>query len=152
MRAAPLRLHIAASPQLAGILALAHVAAIVCAILFLPVWWMRAPACVAIVVSLVFHVRRDALQRTGDAVTEIHLRDGGYCELTLLNEDILAGNIEGTTFVAPLLMVVNVRLDDRAGRRSVILMPDSAPSQELRQARVWLRHRARPDDPASRPL
>lgn len=152
MRAAPLHLHIAASPQLAGILTLAHGAAIASATSFLPAWWMRALACMAIAVSLVFHVRRDALHLAGDAVTDIHARDGGQCELTLLNGHILAGNIEGTTFVAPLLTVVNVRLAGRGGWRSAILLPDSAPAQDLRQARVWLRHRARAGDPASRPL
>jgi toxin CptA len=152
MRAPPLRLQIAASPLLAGALALAHGAAIACAVAFLPGWWMPVLASAALTGSLVFHVRRDALQLSGRAVTEILLRDGGSGEFTLLNGDTLAGNIEGSTFVAPLLIVINVRPAGRGRRRTAVLLPDSAPAQDLRRVRVWLRHRVRPDMPASGPL
>src|SRR5260221_2436796 len=128
MRAPPLRLQIAASPLLAGALSLAHGAAIACAVGFLPGWWMPALASAALTVSLVFHVRRDALQLSGDAVTEIVLRDGGYDEFTLLNGDTLAGNIEGSTFVAPLLIVINIRPAGRGGRRAAGLVAPRCPS------------------------
>jgi toxin CptA len=146
---APLHLQIMPSRLLAGALALVHGTAILCAILFLPGWWMPALACLALSCSLVFHVRRDALQLAGDAVTALLLRDGGQCELTLLNGDALAGNIEGSTFVAPLLVVINVCPAPPGRRHSVVLMPGSAPAEDLRRVRVWLRHRARQDRPAS---
>ncbi|HEX7954640.1 MAG TPA: protein YgfX [Burkholderiales bacterium] len=149
MRAAPLRLRVEPSRLLAGVLALGHGTAFACATWFLPAWWMRALAGVALVSSLVFHVRRDALQLAGDAITEMQLHDAGRCELTLRNGTVLAGNLEDSTFVAPLLTIVNVRQHGRAGRRSVILVADSAPQQDRRQLRVWLRHRARSDARAS---
>ncbi|MBI3528544.1 MAG: hypothetical protein HY067_11320 [Betaproteobacteria bacterium] len=152
MRASPLRLRIAASPLLASALLLAHGAAIACAILFLPGWWMPALASAAIAGSLVFHIRRDALQLSGYAVTELLLRDGARCEFTLRNGEKLAGNIEGSTFVAPLLIVINVSSEQWGRRRTAILMPDSAPAEDLRRIRVWLRHRVRPDSPASGPF
>ena len=152
MHAPPLRLQIVASPLLAGALALAHSTAILCSILFLPGWWMPGLACVALTVSLVFHVRRDALQLSGTAVTGLLLRDGGQCELTLSDGGALSGNIEGSTFVAPLLVVINVRPAGPGRSRSVVLMPDSALAEDLRRVRVWLRHRAQPDMPVSGPL
>lgn len=152
MHAPPLHLQIAASPLLAGALALAHGVAILCAILFLPGSWMPGLASAVIAGSLVFHVRREALQLSGRAVTELLLKEGGPCELTLLNGAVLTGNVEGSTFVAPLLIVINVRPVGPGRPRSVILMPDSAPAQDLRRLRVWLRYRVRPDMPASGPL
>jgi toxin CptA len=152
MHAPPLRLRIAASPLLAGALSLAHGVAILCAILFLPGWWMPALASAAIAGSLVFNVRREALQLSGRAVTGLLLRDGGQCEFTLLNGGILEGNIAGSTFVAPLLIVINVSPVGPGRPRSVVLMPDSAPAQDLRRLRVWLRYRVRPDLTASGPL
>lgn len=149
MRAPPLRLQIAPSPLLAGALLLVHGGAIVCAVLFLPGWWLPSLIAATVAASLVFHVRRDALQQSGDAVSEILLKDGGQCELVLLNGDILTGNIEGSTFVAPLLTVINVRPKGSGRSRAAILMPGSAPAQDLRRVRVWLRHRAQPDTPAS---
>ena len=152
MHAPPLRLQIAASPLLAGALALAHGAAILCAILFLPGWWMPGLASAALAGSLVFSTRREALQLSGRAVTGLLVRDGGQCELTLLNGGILAGNIAGSTFVSPLLIVINVSLVGPGRPRSVVLMPDSAPAQDLRRLRVWLRYRVRPHLSASGPL
>ena len=152
MRASPLRLRIAASPLLATALAATHGVAIACAVLFLPGWWMPALASAAIAGSLLLHIRRDALLLSGHAVTELLLEDAGRCEFTLKNGETLAGNIEGSTFVAPLLIVINVRLEGQRRRRAAILMPDSAPAAELRRVRVWLRHRVRPDAPGSGPL
>jgi hypothetical protein len=151
MRTPPLRLRIAASPLLAGALLLAHGAAIACAILFLPGWAMPALASVAIAGSFVFHVRRDALQLSGDAVTEFLLQDGARCEFTLKNGQTLAGNIECSTFVAPLLIVIHVSPQGQGRHLSVVLMPDSAPAGDLRRVRVWLRHGVGPDTPGSGP-
>jgi toxin CptA len=152
MRAPPLRLRLAASPQLAGALTLAHGAAIACAVACLPGWWMPASVSAAIAISLVFHARRDALQLSGDAIVALVLRDEGRCELTLANGDTVTGSTEGSTFVTALLTVINVRPARPARPRAVVLMPDSAPAQDLRQVRVWLRYRVRPDTPASGPL
>ena len=113
---------------------------------------MPGLAATAIAASLVFHLRRDALQWSGEAVTELVLKDDAQCELTLRNGETLTGTIGGSTFVAPLLTVINVRLDGPGRRRVAILMPDSAPAQDLRRVRVWLRHRIRPDTPDSRRL
>lgn len=152
MRASPLRLRISASLLLASALLLAHGAAIACAVLFLPGWWMPALAAAALAGSLVFHVRRDALQLSGDAVTELLLQEGARCEFALKNGETLAGSIEGSTFVAPLLIVINVIPEGRGRRRAAILMPDSAPAEDLRRLRVWLRHRVRPEAPVSGPF
>ncbi len=152
MRASSLHLRISASPLLAGALLLAHGTAIACAVLFLPGWWMPALAGAALAGSLVFHVRRDALQRSGYAVTELLLQDGARCKFILKNGQTLAGHIEGSSFVAPLLIVINVIPEGRGRRRSAILMPDSAPAEDRRRLRVWLRNRVRPDAPASGPF
>jgi len=148
MHAPALRVKVSPSPLLAGALALAHGAAITCCVLFLPAWELPALASALLAGSLVFHVRRDAMQRSGHAITELVLTNGGTCELSLLNGDTVTGNIEGSTFVAPLLTVINVCPAGRGRRRAVVLLPDSAPGQDLRRVRVWLRYRVRPELPA----
>ncbi len=152
MRASALRLRIAASPLLASALLLAHGAAIVCAVLFLPGWWLQALASAAIAGSLAFHLRLDALQLSGDAIVELFLKDGAQCELGLKNGETLNATIAGSTFVTPLLIVINVCPDGQGRNRAAIVMPDSASTEDLRRVRVWLRHRARPDGPGSGPL
>lgn len=153
MRVARLTLRIGASRLLATALLLAHGAAIACAAIFLPGWWMPAIATTAVTASLAFHLRRDALQLSGAAITELTLREGAQCEFTMKNGATFTGIVQGSSFVAPVLIVVNVRAPTRKGSRSVILLPDSAATQDLRSVRVWLRHHMPLDhDPASGPL
>ena len=82
-------------------------------------------------------------------MTGLTLNDDARCELALRNGETVTGTLAGSTFVAPLLTIVNVRPDGQGRRRAVILMPDTAPAQDLRRLRVWLRHRVRLDAPGS---
>ena len=152
MRAARLTLRIKASRLLATALLLAHGGAIACAVIFLPGWWMPAMATTAVTASLAFHLCRDALQISGAAIAGLILKEGAECDLILKNGATFTGILQGSTFVAPMLIVINVRAPMGQGRRSAILLPDSAATEDLRRARVWLRHRIRLDAPASRPL
>ena len=149
MRAARLSLHIKPSFVLAGGLLLAHGGAIACTVLYLPDWWASAMACAALLTSLAWHLSRNALLWSTSAVIALTLTDGARCELQLRNGASFTGIVEPTTFVAPLLVVLNVRDPVRRARRSAILLPDSASAQDLRALRVWLRHRVRPDGPES---
>ena len=151
MPSSPFRLRIAPSPMLAGALSLAHGTALGCIVLFLPGWWMPLLAATCVAASLVFHIRRDALQLSADSVIELVLLDGARCELTFRNGQTLAGTVEISTFVTLLLTVINVSPEGRGRHRTIVLMPDSASSENLRRIRVWLRHRIRLDAPASGP-
>jgi hypothetical protein len=140
MRAASLRVTLNRSPLLAGILVLAHVSAGACALAYLPAW-VGAPVTVAIVASLVFHLRRDAFLTASQSATEFVLKEGDRCELTLRKGATLHGRVQGSTFVAVALIVVNVRIDNRRWQRAVVLLPDAASAEARRQLRVWLRYR-----------
>ena len=140
MRAVSLRVTLNRSPLLAGILVLAHAAAGACALGYLPAW-VAAPATAAIVASLVFYLRRDALLAAPNAVTEFVVMEGDRCELTLRNGATLHGRVQGSTFVAMALIVINLRIDDRRWQRAVVLLPDAAAAEVRRQLRVWLLYR-----------
>jgi hypothetical protein len=145
MDAPRLSVQIRPSRQLAIALVLLHSAAMACVLQFLPGAWMSAGAATAILASLVFHLRRDALQLSSDAATALTLKHGTQCELTLRNGATLSGFIDASSFTAPLLTIINVRPSARWSRRVAILVPDSASEQELRQLRVLLRHGVRLD-------
>ena len=131
------------SRQLAIALVLLHSTAIACVLAYLPGAWLGAGAGLAIVASLVFHLRGDALQLASDAVTSFTLKEGTQCELAFRNGGTLNGRIASSSFTAPLLTIIVVRPFAGWSRRVAILMPDSASKQELRQVRVWLRHGSR---------
>jgi toxin CptA len=151
MRAASLRVTLNRSPLLAGVLALAHAGAGACALGYLPVW-AGAPLTLAILASLVFHLRRDALLTASRSVTELVLKEADRCVLTLRNGATVHGRVQGSTFVAVALIVINVRVDDRRWQRAVVLLPDAASAEDRRQLRVWLRYRLRPDAKQPEPL
>ena len=146
MDAPRLAVQVRSSRQLAIVLVVLHLAALGCVLLFLPEAWISAGGAIAILAGLVLHLRRDALQLSSDAVTAFTLRDGTQCELTLRNGATVNGSIDESSFAAPLLTIILVHPSARRGRRrAVILMPDSASKQELRQVRIWLRHGIRLD-------
>jgi toxin CptA len=143
-----IRIRLSPSPTLAALLVAMHAAAAACALAYLPGWWAAALTA-ALVASLAFHLRRDALLRARDAVVELAVGDAGRCELGTRGGEVLEGRVLGSSVVSPLLIVVNVGLDAGRAHKSVVVMPDSAPAEDLRELRVWLRYRARPAAPGS---
>ncbi len=140
-----LRIRIAPSSSLAALLVIVHLIAGACVLAFLPAWWAIAMLTTALCASLVFHLRRDALRLSGDAVIEVTLREHGSCELLTRSGAVLEGTVAGSSFVSALFTVINLRPEGGRRLRSVVVMPDSAAAEERRQLRVWLRYRARPD-------
>lgn len=147
-----LRIGIAPSPSLAVLLVIAHLIAGACVLIFLPAWWAAVILTAAPCASLIFHLRRDALRLSGDAVIEVTLWDYGRCELLTRSGAVLEGKVAGSSFVSGLFTVVNVRLDGGRRLRSVVVMPDCAEAEDRRRLRVWLRYRAHPEMPDSPPL
>jgi toxin CptA len=61
----------------------------------------------------------------------IQQRDGDWLQAVLL----------GTSFVAPYLTVLNLRLSNKRWPQHVVLMPDTVPADAFRRLRVWLKWR-----------
>lgn len=139
-----LRIRIGKSRRLAAALLAAHALAGACVAISVPPA-VALPVIGLIAASVAYHLRRHALQQAADAIVELILRQGGGCELTTLAGVTLKGQVLGSTFVSPWLTVVNVGLETGRGRRPVVLAPDGADADALRQLRVWLRYRCRPD-------
>jgi toxin CptA len=147
-----LRIAIAPSRTLAALLAIVHIIAGACVFAVLPAWWAVGVLTAALCISLVLHLRRDALRLSGDAVIEVTLREHGRCELLTRAGPVLEGTVAGSSFVSPWFTVVNVRLEGGRSLRSVVVMPDCAEAEERRRLRVWLRYRGQPETPDSPPL
>lgn len=135
-----LRVHVGKSVVLATALLVVHAVAVGCVALSLPAG-AAFPAMAAIMASAVYRLRLDALQYSATAVVELLLREGGGCEMITRSAVTLAGQVQGTTFVSPWLIVVNIRLEPNRRRRSLVLARDSAGAEELRELRVWLKFR-----------
>jgi hypothetical protein len=136
--ASTLRIELGPSHLLGGLLGAAHALALLAAFISLAGWPLYLVAA-AILVSAAALVAESLHGSAGAAVSlEVHAdgsaawrdRRGSWHEAKLGNDH----------FVSALLMVV--RLDAAAMRRKwIVLLPDSAPHDDLRRLRVWLRWR-----------
>ncbi|WP_292993352.1 protein YgfX [Nitrosomonas sp.] len=136
---AVLCIHRKHSYQLAIILSLAHLAtAGLLWLLELPLG-IKAIAAVALVFSLIYYLRQDALLTASDAVVVLVLSDEMQCILTTRSDELIVCSILGSTFVAPYLTVLNLQPVGKFFTCSVVILPDGIDAEEFRQLRVWLR-------------
>jgi toxin CptA len=136
---APFIIALRPSRNLAWLLGLAHLAAAgAVAVLELPLW-----LAIALVLSLAAHgvtqVARLALLRGADSVVAVEAgrasgvpfrqRDGAWHE----------GRLVGSSYVAPGLTVLNLKLAGARRLRHVVILPDAVDAEDFRRLRVWLR-------------
>ncbi|PWT75006.1 MAG: hypothetical protein C5B46_03210 [Proteobacteria bacterium] len=104
-------------------------------------WPLKAIGGAAIIVSLVFSIRRHALRSASDAIVELELRED--CSAGALRRD--GGweefSVDGSSFVSPVLTIVTLRPRSRGRMRAVLIAPDCVQQESFRRARVWLRWR-----------
>ncbi|MDO9312676.1 MAG: hypothetical protein Q7T85_13460, partial [Nitrosomonas sp.] len=102
-------IHRKPSYQLAAILSLAHLAAAgLLWLLELPLG-IKAIAIAALVFSLIYYLRQDALLTANDAVEFFELSSEMQCTLTTRSGESVGCSILGGTFVTPYLAVLNLK-------------------------------------------
>jgi toxin CptA len=146
-----LRIQVGKSRLLAMTLAAAHAIAVACMFVSLPPG-VALPGAAVIAASAIHHLRLHALQLSDGAIVELLLRESGSCELLTRGGMTLTGRVQGSTFVSPWLIVINIRLDPGRHRRSLVLVRGSAATEALRKLRVWLRYRCAGKPPESAAL
>ncbi|MGH8678744.1 MAG: protein YgfX [Burkholderiales bacterium] len=95
--------------------------------------------CAVLVISAILSVRRHALLIASESCIAVRVGQDGVCELRLRSGETDHGNLTDGWFEEPNLVVLNWRSDAGHHRRSVVLLPDSADREALRQLRVFLR-------------
>jgi toxin CptA len=134
-----LKIELRPSRVLAGILTLAHGAAIAAVIaVSLP---LAAAICASaiLLVHWAYSVRRHALLLPSSAIVALEVssahqlsvksRAGTWCECEVL----------GSTYVMPFMTVLNLRRKDGGGTSHLVLLPDNLHSEDFRKLRAWLR-------------
>lgn len=93
----------------------------------------------AIAISLRASLRTHALRTAPQACVRVAVQRDGRTTLELRSGETLTGQVLADSRVNPLLTVINLRRDDNGRRASLVLLPDSAHTDDLRALRVWLR-------------
>lgn len=107
----------------------------------------KAAFTLAIAVSLVFFLARDATLHAAHAIVALELDDGGSLFFQTRGGRRVECELLGSSYVSPRLTIVNLRPRSRAGARRVILVEDNVDPRDFRRLRTWLRwKRGEPED------
>jgi toxin CptA len=139
--AAPSKLRIAIRPSriLAAVLAAAHAVALSVAVV------VTLPDCVktflaaTILASGGFSILVSAFQRSGNAIVELEIGEGGNVSCRAQGGPWQEAQLLPSSFVAPWLTVLNLRMAGTAAVRHVLILFDNVDEEAFRRLRVLLR-------------
>lgn len=100
-----------------------------------------------LVTSLVYYLRHYALLKSPESIVAFELSEAMQCMLNTRGGKHIPCVILGSTFVAPYLVVLNLRPENKWLDCSVVIFPDSMGGEEFRQLRVLLRWKWKPTNP-----
>jgi len=138
--------HISITPsvRLAVALCVAHLAAAGL------LWLVPIPALgkgaftLAIAVSLVYFLARDAALHAANAIVALELKSGGGISFHTRNGRWVDCELSGSSYVSPRLTIVNLRPHGKGRTRHVILLPDNVDPRDFRRLRMWMRWKNEP--------
>jgi toxin CptA len=108
-------------------------------------WPLTLPAVVKILVtlllasSLCFYLWRYVWLISPQAIVSLRLTEKNHCRAWMLSNNYIDYRIDGDTFVAPYMTVLCLKVNQAAGRRTIVILPDAIDAEAFRQLRVWLR-------------
>ena len=145
-----LRINFRASRQLAAIVVAVHVAAsATCIPLHVPPP-IKIALAVAIAASLVHALWRYGLLRSRRALVALELSDASQANVQTRDGAWHHARILGTSYVSPLLTVLNLKIDGCLLARHLVIAPDMVDIEDFRALRVILRWSA-PGAPSGNP-
>lgn len=109
------------------------------------VWLLTLPISVkllgsaVLIVSLVYYLRHYALLKTKNSIIAFELSEQLKCILKTREGEHIPCIIDGSTFVAPYLVVLNLKRQHYLFLYGVVILSDSIDAEEFRQLRVLLR-------------
>lgn len=133
--------HISISPSVRLAIALC-VAHLVAAGLL---WIVPIPALgkgvftLAIAVSLVYFLARDAALHAANAIVALELKNGGGISFHTRDGGWVDCELSGSSYISPRLTIVNLRPRGKGRARHVILVPGNVDPRDFRRLRMWMR-------------
>jgi toxin CptA len=136
-----LRIALGPSVSLAVWLGGAHVVGLAGFWLAPLTWPVSAGASAMIALSLVVSLRRHAFRSSPGAIIELEVDEQCLAAAQLRDGRWLECEVDASSFVSPMLTIVNLRPRLRGGMRAVLVAPDCVQLEAFRRLRVWLRWR-----------
>lgn len=135
------RISVGPSALIAVAVSIVHVAA-AAVLWFVPIPLLgKALFSLAIAISLVYFMARDAARHAPGSIVALELGEQGEIACQTRSGAWLHCDLLGSSYVSPGMTVVNLRPRGRGGYRRVILVPDNVDANDFRRLRTWLRWR-----------
>jgi toxin CptA len=132
-------ISVSPSVRLAVALCVGHLAAAgVLWLLPVPVL-LKGAVSLAIAISLVYFVARDAALHAAKAIVALELKDGGGIAFRTRDGGRVDSELSASSFVSPALTIVVLKPRGKGRARRVILLPDSVDARDFRRLRMWMR-------------
>jgi hypothetical protein len=133
------RVSVSPSVRLAAVICVVHVLAAVL------LWLVPLPApgkaviTLAIAVSLVYFLGRDAALHAANAIVELEIREDDTVSCQTRSGEWVDCEVLDSSYVSPRLTIINLQPYGRRRARRVILVSDNVDSLDFRRLRMWLR-------------
>ena len=137
------RVTLKSSLFLSSVLTTAHVA---CAGLLIPLhmpFWAKLTLLGLIAVSLAHSLLHHALRRSPSSLIALELREDDRAAVQTRDGEWHHARILPTTYVSPVLTVINLRIPPAILARHAVIVPGSVVAEDFRELRVSLRWRYR---------
>jgi len=141
-----LRITLKPSLHLALAMTGAHAAAGLALLQLDLVHWAKVVIWALICASLARVLLRHAFLRTRGALVEIELSEHDGANVRTRHGEWQQARVLPTTYVSPLLSVINVRVPPRFCARHMVIAADSLDREDFRRLRVWLRWKYRQEE------
>lgn len=105
----------------------------------------------AIAISLVYFLARDAALHAAKAIVALELKDGGGIAFRTRNGNWEESELSDSSYVSPGLTIVVLRERGTGRTRRAIILPDSVDARDFRRLRMWMRWKSEGAEPASSP-
>ena len=134
-----LRIGLRPSRILAGVLTIAHGAAVAVVLLVGIPLWAEIAGTAVLLVHLPIVLRQHALLLAAGAVVSIEVGSDNKISVQTRSGEWGEYEVAGGTYVMPYLAVLNLRQSDGRSVKRISILPDTLHADDFRQLRVWLR-------------
>jgi toxin CptA len=101
--------------------------------------WLTGLLALPLLGSLWFYLRRDCLRTAPGSVVGFEIHPDCRCAVQTRHGDWLEARLLPSSFVAPYLTVLNLRVAGRRFPAHVTILPDAIDGEDFRRLRVLLR-------------
>ena len=128
---------------------------LLCVLSLVSIWMLQLPFAGLLVLTLIvlcwaaYYLLLDANLSRGRSCVAFRLEGQDEIVLVLRSGTHLSGRVSADSLVTPFLVILNVALKERRGRRSLLVMPDTMGAESFRHLRVALKWGDKTDQAAT---